>query len=65
MTTPIAPGAMVPNEVETSIGTLNLQYDCPNDATTQKVYDNQTRSMIQTDQQFPSVGSLSKDLFVT
>jgi hypothetical protein len=26
------------------------------------VYDNQTRSMLQTDQQFPSVGSLTKGL---
>jgi hypothetical protein len=28
------------------------------------VYDNQTRSMIQTDQQFPAVGSLTKGLLV-
>jgi hypothetical protein len=28
------------------------------------VYDNQTRSMLQTDQQFPSVGSQKKDLVV-
>ena len=40
MTTPFAPGVAVPNEVETSIGTLNLQYGYPDDATTQKVYDN-------------------------
>lgn len=28
------------------------------------VYDNQTRSMLQTDQQFPSVGSLKEDLVI-
>ena len=39
-TTPIAPGVMVPDQVETSIGTLNLDYGYPDDATTQKVYDN-------------------------
>ncbi len=40
MTTAIAPGVMVPDKVETSIGTLNLNYGYPDDATTQKVYDN-------------------------
>jgi hypothetical protein len=40
MTTPIAPGVMVPDRVETSIGTLNLHYGYPDDATTQKIYDN-------------------------
>ena len=40
MTTPIAPGVMVPDRVETSIGSLNLNYGYPDDATTQKVYDN-------------------------
>lgn len=40
MTTPIAPGVMVPDKVETSIGALNLHYGYPDDATTQKVYDN-------------------------
>jgi hypothetical protein len=40
MTTPIAPGVMVPDKIETSIGTLNLNYGYPDDATTQKVYDN-------------------------
>ena len=28
------------------------------------VYDNQTRSMLQTDQQFPAVGSLTRGLLV-
>ncbi len=36
MTTPIAPGVMVPDKVETSIGSLNLHYGYPDDATTQK-----------------------------
>ncbi len=40
MTTSIAPGVMVPDHVETSIGTLNLDYGYPDDETTQKVYDN-------------------------
>ena len=40
MTTPIAPGVAVPDTIETSIGTLNLNYGYPTDATTQKVYDN-------------------------
>lgn len=40
MTTPIAPGVAVPNKVETSIGSLNLNYGYPDDATTQKIYDN-------------------------
>jgi hypothetical protein len=40
MTTPIAPGVAVPDEVETSIGTLHLNYGYPDDATTQKIYDN-------------------------
>ena len=40
MTTAIAPGVAVPDKVETSIGTLNLNDGYPDDATTQKVYDN-------------------------
>lgn len=28
------------------------------------VYDNQTRSMLQTDQQFPSTGSLKQDIVI-
>ncbi len=38
--TTIPPGIAVPNEVETSLGTLNLNYGYPDDATTKKVYDN-------------------------
>ena len=40
MTTPIATGIMVPDHLETSIGTLNLDYGYPDGETTQKVYDN-------------------------
>lgn len=40
MTTAFAPGVAVPDKVETSIGTLHLNYGYPDDATTQKVYDN-------------------------
>jgi hypothetical protein len=40
MSTPIAPGVMVPDKLETSIGTLSLDYGYPDDATTEKVYDN-------------------------
>jgi hypothetical protein len=133
MTTPISPGVMVPDKVETSIGSVNLNYGYPDEATTQKVYDNldatralqtyllaipkvnqvgmratlprfgpatqtdliwenlvdsknyrlhlppnipvkdfwsvivyvnQTRSMVQTDQRFPSVSSQNKNLLV-
>ncbi|MFZ0135260.1 MAG: hypothetical protein WAK95_22200, partial [Desulfobacterales bacterium] len=38
--TRIPPGIEVPDTVETSIGTLNLNDGYPDDATTQKVYDN-------------------------
>ena len=40
MATPIPPGVMVPDKVETSIGTLSLNYGYPDDETTKKVYDN-------------------------
>jgi len=40
MTTAIPPGVAVPDKVETSIGTLQLHDGYPDDATTQKVYDN-------------------------
>lgn len=38
--TPIAPGVAVPDKVETSIGTLNLNDGFPDETTTQKIYDN-------------------------
>src|SRR5262249_23841118 len=38
--TPVPPGVATPDEVETSIGTLNLSDGYPDAATVQKVYDN-------------------------
>jgi hypothetical protein len=38
--TPIAPGVATPDEVDTSIGTLNLSYGNPEAATVEKIYDN-------------------------
>ncbi len=43
-TTPIAPGVAVPDKVESSIGTLHLDYGYPNAATVEKIYDNLDRS---------------------
>ena len=40
MTTDIPPEITTPNTVETRLGTLNLFDGFPDDATTQKVYDN-------------------------
>ena len=42
--TPIAPGVAVPDKIESSIGTLNLSYGYPDNATVQKIYDNLDRS---------------------
>lgn len=44
MTIPIAPGVAVPDKVESSIGTLNLSYGYPDNATVEKIYDNLDRS---------------------
>ena len=44
MTTPIAPGVAVPDKIESSIGTLNLDYGYPSDDTVDKIYDNLDRS---------------------
>ena len=44
MTTPFAPGVAVPDKIESSIGTLNLNYGYPSDNTVQKIYDNLDRS---------------------
>ena len=44
MTTPIAPGVAVPDKVESSIGTLNLNYGYPSAETVEKIYDNLDRS---------------------
>ncbi|MCW9064986.1 MAG: DUF1254 domain-containing protein, partial [Ignavibacteriaceae bacterium] len=44
MTTPVAPGVEVPDKIESSIGTLNLNYGYPEDETVTKIYDNLDRS---------------------
>ena len=44
MSTPIAAGVAVPDKLESSIGTLNLSYGYPDDATIEKIYDNLDRS---------------------
>ena len=44
MTTPFAPGVAVPDRIESSIGTLNLNYGYPSDETVEKIYDNLDRS---------------------
>ncbi len=44
MTTPIAPGVAVPDKLDTSIGTLDLNYGYPTDETVEKIYDNLDRS---------------------
>jgi hypothetical protein len=42
--TPIAPGVAVPDKIESSIGTLNLNYGYPSAETVEKIYDNLDRS---------------------
>ena len=44
MTTPITPGVATPDEVETSLGTLNLRDGYPLPETVQAIYDNLDRS---------------------
>jgi len=44
MTTPFAPGVAVPDQLESSIGTLNLNYGYPTAETVEKIYDNLDRS---------------------
>jgi hypothetical protein len=44
MTTPIAPGVATPDTLETSIGTLHLNYGYPTAETVEKIYDNLDRS---------------------
>ena len=44
MTTPFAPGVAVPDKIESSIGTLNLDYGYPSADTVDKIYDNLDRS---------------------
>lgn len=40
MTTPIPPGIATPDKVETRLGTLYFKGGCPDDATTDKLFDN-------------------------
>jgi hypothetical protein len=42
--TPIAPGVAVPDKIESSIGTLNMNYGYPSAETVEKIYDNLDRS---------------------
>jgi hypothetical protein len=42
--TPSAPGVAVPDKIESSIGTLNLNYGYPTAETVEKIYDNLDRS---------------------
>ncbi len=42
--TAIAPGVAVPDKIETSIGTLKLNYGYPTHETVEKIYDNLDRS---------------------
>jgi hypothetical protein len=44
MTTKIAPGVATPDRVESSIGTLHLNYGYPTAETVEKIYDNLDRS---------------------
>jgi hypothetical protein len=44
MTTPFAPGVAVPDKIESSIGTLKLDYGYPSADTVEKIYDNLDRS---------------------
>ncbi len=44
MTTPFAPGVAVPDRIESSIGTLNLDYGYPSADTVDRIYDNLDRS---------------------
>ena len=44
MTTPIAPGVAVPDKIESSLGTLNLNHGYPSADTVEKIYDNLDRS---------------------
>ena len=41
---PFAPGVSVPDKLESSIGTLNLNYGYPSAETVEKIYDNLDRS---------------------
>jgi len=55
MTTAIPKGIATPDRLETRIGTLTSVNGVPDKITVQKIYDNQTRAMLQTDQRFPGI----------
>lgn len=42
--TPVAPGVAVPDKIETSLGTLTMNYGYPSADTVEKIYDNLDRS---------------------
>ena len=44
MTTPFSSGVAVPDKIDSSIGTLNLNYGYPSADTVEKIYDNLDRS---------------------
>ena len=48
-----------PDKVESRLGTLEFDDGAPSAATAEMLYDGQTRSMLQTDQPKPDVGSQS------
>ena len=48
-----------PDKVESRLGTLEFDDGAPSAATAEMLYDRQTRSMLQTDQPKPDVGSQS------
>ncbi|WP_199536012.1 DUF1214 domain-containing protein [Dyella solisilvae] len=57
MTTPIPARITTPAQVDSSIGKLGFTDGVPTPDTAGRVYDPQTRSMLQPDQQFPSLSS--------
>jgi hypothetical protein len=48
-----------PDKVESRLGTLEFDDGAPSAATAEMLYDRQTRSMLQTDQPKPDVGTQS------
>ena len=55
----IPPAISTPDKVETRIGPLDFKDGMPSKETVAKVYDNQTRSMLDTPQRYPRAGSQS------
>ena len=46
-----------PDQVESRLGTLKFDDGAPSEETAALLYDNQTRSLLQTDQRYPRAGS--------